>query len=508
MKNLLTKRNLLIAGILLVVAIGIPLTLLQGQKQQEIRQHAAESTTLTFSPSSSSSSPIVKTVGNSFDLDVMVNPGSNSVSLVRYQISYDDPRLILNQTTPVTINTDAFPAVLEGPIISGGKISGTVSIGSNYSKAITVPTKVLTIHFVANEVTGTTPTQVSYTSLSQVLSTGSNDQAAENVLSSTQPAYIMINGVATPTPTRAPTPTFTPTPTPTKIPTPTPTRTATPTPTPLPPTLTLTANPISVPYNSSSTLQWSTTNATGCTATGAWSGSMGISGTQSTGNLTSSKTYTLTCTGPGGSITKSVTVTVGAAPTSTPVPTATPVPLATKFAFTIFMHGIGHSGDNANPTAYSLSNQNPVHSQWTLNVEVLNSSGQVVLTKSGMVAFNATNGYFTGTIDMGTSLSTGQYNIKVKNNQYLKRLIPGIQSITAGTTNAIPQATLVTGDVNNDNKLDILDYNIIVGCYSDFAPPLSCTQDQKYAADLTDDGNVNQFDYNLFLRDLSVQNGN
>lgn len=171
------------------------------------------------------------------------------------------------------------------------------------------------------------------------------------------------------------------------------------------------------------------------------------------------------------------------------------------------MHGIGHSGDNSNPTAFSLSNQQPVHPQRTLTIEVLNNLGTVILNKTGLVTYNLTNGNFTGVIDMGTGLTSGSYNIKIKAPQYLKKQVTGIQTITAGQTVQIPATTLVTGDVNGDNKLNILDYDIIVGCYSDFAPPVSCSGTQNNDSDLTDDGKVNQFDYNLFLRDLSVQNG-
>ncbi len=86
----------------------------------------------------------------------------------------------------------------------------------------------------------------------------------------------------------------------------------------LPPTVTLTANPTSVPHGGASVLTWTSTNATACTASGDWSGSKALSGTESTGNLTSSKTYTITCTGPGGSDTDVATVTVGSAPVNLP----------------------------------------------------------------------------------------------------------------------------------------------------------------------------------------------
>jgi len=68
--------------------------------------------------------------------------------------------------------------------------------------------------------------------------------------------------------------------------------------------------PITIPYNSSANLTWTSQNADSCTASGAWSGTKAISGSESTGNLTSSKTYTLTCQGLGGSASDSVTINV------------------------------------------------------------------------------------------------------------------------------------------------------------------------------------------------------
>ena len=66
-----------------------------------------------------------------------------------------------------------------------------------------------------------------------------------------------------------------------------------------------------IPYNTSATLTWSSSNADSCVASGGWSGTKSLSGSQSTGNLTSSKTYTITCEGPRGSVSDSVRVSVG-----------------------------------------------------------------------------------------------------------------------------------------------------------------------------------------------------
>jgi hypothetical protein len=62
----------------------------------------------------------------------------------------------------------------------------------------------------------------------------------------------------------------------------------------------------------SSTVTWSTTNATSCTASGGWSGSRATSGSVSTGALSATTTFTLNCSGAGGSTSKSATVTVSA----------------------------------------------------------------------------------------------------------------------------------------------------------------------------------------------------
>jgi len=76
------------------------------------------------------------------------------------------------------------------------------------------------------------------------------------------------------------------------------------------PTLTLTANPMTVNSGSSSQLTWSSFGVSSCTASGGWNGARGTSGSDNTGALTTSSTFTLDCTGAGGSINKSVTIDV------------------------------------------------------------------------------------------------------------------------------------------------------------------------------------------------------
>ncbi len=74
------------------------------------------------------------------------------------------------------------------------------------------------------------------------------------------------------------------------------------------PTLSFSPTLSPVPYDTATTLNWSGTNITSCTASGAWSGSKSTSGSEGTGNITSDTTFTLQCSGPGGSVTESVIV--------------------------------------------------------------------------------------------------------------------------------------------------------------------------------------------------------
>ena len=81
------------------------------------------------------------------------------------------------------------------------------------------------------------------------------------------------------------------------------------TPTTPAPSVTFSADPISVIIGSNSTLTWSSSNASSCSASGAWSGTKSTSGSETitittVGNIA----FTLTCSGDGGN--RSATVTI------------------------------------------------------------------------------------------------------------------------------------------------------------------------------------------------------
>jgi len=237
----LSSRKLFLIGFVFILLIGIPIAVYLVQQQTQPNSNAAQSTNLAFSPTSSSTAPIQSTVGASIPLNITVDPGKNLVSFVKLEIQYDPSVLATASANAFTANTNAFPSVLEGPIYSPGKIDVTLSVGPDPTKAIQQEVTAATVTFTAlKDTPAGTPTIVTYTSNTQVLSIGPNDQASENVLSSATPATIQIGAATNVSPTPSisegtPTPVISAVPTtaisPTEVPTATPELSAAPSPT-------------------------------------------------------------------------------------------------------------------------------------------------------------------------------------------------------------------------------------------------------------------------------------
>jgi hypothetical protein len=115
---------------------------------------------------------------------------------------------------------------------------------------------------------------------------------------------------------------------------------------------------------------------------------------------------------------------------------------------------------------------------------------------------------YRGSANLGKDFESDEYLVVVQANKYLaKQISNGPVAITNGEESVATPDPLVAGDANNDNVLDGADYNIMIGCYSDYAPAVACNQEQFAQADFNDDGKVNQFDYNLLLREFKAAQG-
>lgn len=210
-------KRLLLLGIIFVLLVAIPITIYLASQQQEVRSHATPSTTIAVCASSATSvssctSQVNATVGQSFSVDVVMNPGQNLVSFVKLQITYDASKLDLSDTK-ISPNTSVATSLTE-PVYTPGNAVISLGIVVNSSgvdptKIIQTPTKIATITFTPKAAAPAPGTNITIGNQTQVLSTRCDqtdpnncpDQQGDNVLSSSTPAQVTIAGGTAPTPT-------------------------------------------------------------------------------------------------------------------------------------------------------------------------------------------------------------------------------------------------------------------------------------------------------------------
>ncbi len=145
------------------------------------------------------------------------------------------------------------------------------------------------------------------------------------------------------------------------------------------PTVTLSASSTSIAYDGSVTLTWSSANANSCSASnGNNTVTESTSGTVTQSGLTKSTTYSLSCTGAGGTTSKSLTVAVASAPVAvtvpvTPAPTVMLTPSSTSIAYG---GNVTLTWSSTNATSCSASNGSQTTSE--------NTSGSVI--ESGLTS--------------------------------------------------------------------------------------------------------------------------
>jgi len=144
------------------------------------------------------------------------------------------------------------------------------------------------------------------------------------------------------------------------------------------PTVTVSASPVNLTYSGSTQLSWTSSNANNCMASGDWSGNKSTSGSTSFSNLLSGKTYNLTCTGPGGSASDSVRITVAGPVASSVNLTASPSSLPFNGASTL-----SWSSNNATGCAASGDWSGSKATSGSQTISALTSNRVFILSCSG-----------------------------------------------------------------------------------------------------------------------------
>jgi hypothetical protein len=180
------------------------------------------------------------------------------------------------------------------------------------------------------------------------------------------------------------------------------------------PTASLTASPTSIVSGNSSTLTWSSTNATSCSGTGFTAS--GTSGSTSV-SPTATTTYTITCSGSGGQqATASATVTVTAAAAPTASLTASPTSIvsgnsstlswsstnATSCSGTGFTASGTSGSTSVSPTAtttYTITCSGSGGQQATASATVTVTATALPELQAYSLSYSSTTGLFTSVVN-------------------------------------------------------------------------------------------------------------
>lgn len=206
------------------------------------------------------------------------------------------------------------------------------------------------------------------------------------------------------------------------------------------------------------------------------------------------------------------TPTVTPQPTQTPAPTQTPIPNFSTISLIIKPHGIGNSGDSVNGIG---GNMIPLHIQRNIQVTLFDinnvqvpgtpvSGTQMTYDNNPLGTGDPAAKEYTLTLSLPPSITSGTYTFRVYVPGFLSSYYTGVVNLSVGTTSTVlPPISLITGDINGDNILDIRDYNQLL---SDFGKTIPISNTLP-TSDINDDGVVNIVDFNLMLREFSTQRG-
>lgn len=161
------------------------------QTAQKNMQRPRATSILSFSPSSIKGIPLERKVGETVPLEIMLDPKTNKVTSVDLVIRYDPTKL--NPIEAGAFKADGgFPTVVKAPIYSPGKITVTVSVGADLTKAATQKVKLGTVTFKTLAATPEGATAKVGFGRTRVHTIGSKNNPNRNMLKRGIPTLIVI----------------------------------------------------------------------------------------------------------------------------------------------------------------------------------------------------------------------------------------------------------------------------------------------------------------------------
>lgn len=426
--NLSSRKKRILVAIALTAFLILPVTLLLITRQQTISTQASSGTSLSFIPESNEEQPIEAKTNEELTVDLMVEPGEgNLISFVKFVIEFDTEFVEIISEDAFVPNSDDFPEILEDITIEDGTLTGSISVGSDGTKAVSTPTKLGTLTLLPKKETGDTPTVVTYTADSQVLSIGEEDDPDASVLSNTGAAF-----------------------------------------------LTVTKGSGSAPKDE-------------------------LTKKDTTDDTTEKSTDLVRPRFP------------------LDVEPIDPADGDTTLTIKALLHGIGSSGDSVNPKNSSLSNKEPKKTSRVVAVSIWDIDDLLVAEGFTRLAYDKKTGAYLGSFVTDKPLPDDTYAITITVEGYLTSVLEDFE-LKEGEENELGDLQFVAGDIQADEKIDILDYTILADCGYGATTQLpmdnpkslyesaACKKHEaREDADLDSNGTIDGKDFNLFLREFAAQ---
>lgn len=199
-----------------------------------------------------------------------------------------------------------------------------------------------------------------------------------------------------------------------------------------------------------------------------------------------------------------VTPTLTPTPSNTSIPSPTRIPTLTTttpsnqavLSVSLALPGIGKKQANND------DNPNPITPNRIAFVNIHNTNNLKVKNVLIPVSFDDNTFSFNGQLPIGNDIPTGNYTVESRLDGTLYKKYPDSIHIENGTISTLPMLTLVSGDIDQNNSLDITDYNMLIACYK---KQPACKLDVfKSLSDLNSNGAVDIVDIQILLRGFSL----
>jgi hypothetical protein len=186
---------------------------------------------------------------------------------------------------------------------------------------------------------------------------------------------------------------------------------------------------------------------------------------------------------------------------NTPSPTLSQTPslgktVSATFALNVKLPGIGNSKSTGENTV-------PKHNERDFRILLYDNIDNKVSESEVRLKFDGT--LYKGAAQLQNT-EPGSYTVKIKSNNSLLKVFPGVIKFDSGEEKQTPQITLVSGNIidsnQSENTLDITDYNSLLSYFGKSVNDVS-----GELADLNDDGIVNEKDVNILLRGFLIRKG-